>query len=63
MSLTVAIPVAVAIELVLSWIVPRAGLLVVLTVVGAATRLVDHPTPAPARVTAPLRPGRPGKDL
>lgn len=56
MNTTTLITVAVAAELAMSWVVPGAGLLVVLTVVGAATRLPDQPAAVPARQ-------QPGGDL
>lgn len=56
MSTTTLLTAAVAAELALSWIVPWAGLLVVLTVVGAATRLTDQPAAVPSR-------RRPGGEL
>jgi hypothetical protein len=53
MSSTMLVSAAVSAELVLSWIVPWASFFVVLTVVGVATYLPDHP--AAVRVRPPSR--------
>lgn len=49
MSTTTLITFAVAAELAMSWVVPWAGLLLVLPVVGVATRLTDQPATVPSR--------------